>query len=152
MEDLQLTFWHWWILGLGLLILEMLLPGTFFLWMGIASFVVGLLLMLIADLSWQLQLTLFAILSVVSTLSWRGWQKRNPDETDQPRLNRRGEQYIDRVFTLEEDIINGVGKIRVDDSSWRIEGPDCEAGTRVRVVDVDGVVLVIECLADPGST
>ncbi len=146
MEDLQLVFWHWWIAGLGLIILEMLLPGTFFLWMGIASFVVGLLLALLPNLSWQIQFTLFSVLSIIAIVSWRYWQKRNPQETDQPRLNRRGEQYIDRVFTLDEAMVNGVGKIRVDDSSWKVEGEDCEAGTRVKVVSADGVVLVVKCL------
>ena len=73
-----------------------------------------------------------------------GWLKRHPTETDQPRLNRRGEQYLGRVFTLEHPVVNGLGKIRVDDSTWKISGPDCSEGTQVRVVGVDGVVLRVE--------
>ena len=73
---------------------------------------------------------------------------RHPTETDQPRLNRRGEQYIGRTFTLDEPIVNGLGKIRVDDSTWKIEGGDCAAGTRITVVGVDGVVLKVENRAE----
>jgi membrane protein implicated in regulation of membrane protease activity len=67
----------------------------------------------------------------------------HPIETDQPRLNRRGEQYVGRVFTLREPIVNGQGKIRVDDSTWKIQGVDCPSGTKVRVTGVNGVVLQV---------
>ena len=40
--------------------------------------------------------------------------------------------------------MNGVGKVVVDDSTWRVKGPDLPAGTHVRVVGVDGVVFVVE--------
>ncbi|MDF1530326.1 MAG: NfeD family protein, partial [Sedimenticola sp.] len=68
---------------------------------------------------------------------------KNPTKSDQPRLNRRGEQYIGRIFTLSEPMVNGQGKIKVDDSIWKISGADCPAGARVKVVDVDGVVLKV---------
>jgi membrane protein implicated in regulation of membrane protease activity len=64
-------------------------------------------------------------------------------------LNRRGQQYTGRIFTLDHPIVNGVGKIDVDDSTWRVKGPDLEAGTRVRVVGVDGVVFVVESAETP---
>jgi hypothetical protein len=51
---------------------------------------------------------------------------------------------VGRVFTLGNPIVNGEGKIKVDDSIWKIRGPDCEPGARVRVNGVDGVVLTIE--------
>jgi len=81
---------------------------------------------------------------LVSVAIGRWLIKRYPIRTDEPRLNRRGEQYIGRVFTLEEPIVNRHGKIRVDDSTWKIEGDDCRPGTNVRVVGVDGVVLKVE--------
>ena len=51
-----LTYWHWWILGVALIVLEMFAPGTFFLWMGIASGLVGFILLLAPELGWQYQL------------------------------------------------------------------------------------------------
>ena len=144
MNGYQPDFWHWWILALALTIAEALLPGTFLLWMGIAAFLLGLLLWLIPTLVLEAQLALFAILSLLSIAGWRIWQRRHPDQSDQPALNRRGEQYVGRVFMLEEPIENGFGKVRVVDSLWRDTGGDAAAGTRVRVTGVDGVVLVVE--------
>ena len=64
--------------------------------------------------------------------------------SDEPHLNRRGEQYIGRVFTLDVAIVNGQGKVRVDDTTWKVQGDDCPVGTRVRVHGVDGVVLLVK--------
>lgn len=143
-EGYQPDFWHWWILALGLVILETLLPGTFFLWMGISAIVLGLLAYLIPAMGWETQLMLFAILSLISIVGWRMWQRKHPDESDQPMLNRRSEQYIGRVFTLETPIVNGFGKVRVGDTLWRVKGDELPDGTRVKVTAADGVVLVVE--------
>jgi membrane protein implicated in regulation of membrane protease activity len=140
----QPDFWHWWILALVLIIVEVLVPGTFFLWMGAAALVLGVLAWLMPAMSWELQLMLFAVLSLVSIVGWRAWQRRHPEVTDQPTLNRRGEQYIGRVFELETAIENGYGKVRVGDSLWRVRGDDAPAGGRVRVTATDGVILVVE--------
>ncbi|HOP17645.1 MAG TPA: NfeD family protein [Gammaproteobacteria bacterium] len=144
MNGYQPDFWHWWILALALIIAETLLPGTFFLWMGISALVLGLVAWLIPAMGWETQLMLFAVLSLVSIVGWRQWQRRHPDESDHPTLNRRGEQYIGQVFVLDTAIANGFGKVRVGDSHWRVSGEDAPAGMRVRVTDVDGVVLVVE--------
>ncbi|MEJ1342757.1 MAG: NfeD family protein [Candidatus Sedimenticola sp. (ex Thyasira tokunagai)] len=138
------TYWQWWVLAVFLIILEVFSPGAFFLWMGVSAGVVGLVLMLVPGLDWEFQVLSFAVFSVISVIAWRFVLKSNPTATDQPALNRRGEQYLDRVFTLETPVINGQGRIRVDDTTWKIHGPDCPAGSRVQVVGVDGVVLRVE--------
>lgn len=68
----------------------------------------------------------------------------HPIPTDQPLLNRRVLQLSGRVFCLEDGIVNGEGKMKVDDTVWRIRGQDCPKGTMVRVVSADGVVLNVE--------
>ncbi|MGB5569774.1 MAG: NfeD family protein, partial [Sedimenticolaceae bacterium] len=93
MNGYQPDFWHWWILALALIIAETLLPGTFFLWMGVSALVLGGLAWLIPTMGWEIQLMLFAVLSLVSIVGWRMWQRKNPDESDHPMLNRRAEQY-----------------------------------------------------------
>jgi membrane protein implicated in regulation of membrane protease activity len=143
-EGYRPDFWHWWILALGLIILETVLPGTFFLWMGISALLLGVIVWLAPAIGWEGQLVLFALLSLVSIVGWRMWQRRHPEESDHPTLNRRAEQYIGRVFTLETPIENGFGKVRVGDSLWRAQGRDMAAGQQVRVTSVDGVVLVVE--------
>lgn len=146
MEELfsHINNWSWWILAVVLLVLEAFAPGTFFLWMGIAAGLVGLLVMVAPGMGWEYQIFIFAVLSVVSIVVWRNYFRKHPVVTDQPTLNRRGEQYVGRTFTLDEPIVNGKGKIRVDDTSWKIEGMDCDAGSKVRVVGVDGVMLKVE--------
>lgn len=144
MSGYQPDFWHWWILALALIIVEMFVPGTFFLWMGVSAIAVGLLAWLIPAMGWEFQLMLFAILSLVSIVAWRVYQRRHPDESDQPALNRRGEQYIGRVFVLETPIENGFGKVRVGDTLWRVRGADAPVGSRVKVIGTEGVLLLVE--------
>lgn len=145
---MNIVFWHWWILAGILLILELLAPTAFFLWLGISAGMMGLLLMVMGGMSLEVQLVLFAVFAVISTILWRRFRDRNPLPSDQPTLNRRGAQYIGRTFTLKEAIVNGVGKIEVDDSSWRVTGPDQPEGTRVQVIGLDGVVFRVQPVDD----
>jgi hypothetical protein len=136
--------WTWIVLGLVLMGLELLAPGVFFLWLGFAAVATGLLDWAFG-LSWQAAALTFAVLSVGSVLAGRALTRR-PDEEDEgpSALNRRGHALIGRVFTLETPIADGAGRIRVDDSSWRVTGPAAPAGASVRVVRVEGATLVVE--------
>lgn len=138
-----ISHWHWWILAVALVILEVFAPGAFFLWLGIAAGAVGVLAYLAPAMGWEYQVLTFSVLSVVSIVIWRRYFRTLPDDTDQPTLNRRGEQYVGRLFTLTEPIVNGLGKITVDDSTWKIHGEDCPAGTRVEVTGVEGTILKV---------
>lgn len=140
----ELTYWHWWIAAGVLMILEMMAPGAFFLWLGISAALLGVIVLVIPGMSWEIQLILFGIFSVAAIFLWVRFKKGRPSVSDQPTLNRRGHHYVGRTFTLEHPIENGVGKIEVDDSTWRVRGDEIEAGVRVKVVDVDGVVLIVE--------
>jgi len=150
MEWLEhIVFWHWWILAGLLLILELTAPSFFFLWLGIAAAAVGLILLVFPAIDLEIQLTLFAIASIVAILAWRKYRESRPVTTDQPNLNRRGQQYIGRVFSLSSPIVNGVGKVTVDDSTWKVKGPDLPKGTHIRVTGVDGVVFNVETADNP---
>ena len=90
------------------------------------------------------QVLIFAVLSVITVVMYKSYQKINPHVTDEPALNRRGEQYIGRNFTLREPIVNGEGKIKVDDTTWKVASMDMSAGMTVRVVAVEGSTLKVE--------
>lgn len=139
----RVDYWHWLIFGGVLLLVEVLLPSFFFLWMAVAAAVVALVMLLVPELDWQYQLMIFSVLSVVSIVLFRRYQRVSPEPTDQPALNRRGEQYIGRTFTLQEPIVNRNGVLRVDDTTWRVSGDDLPAGTRVTVTGADGVILQV---------
>ena len=130
----EIVFWHWWIAGLVFIILEMFVPGAVLIWLGAAAGIVGLILLAFPEMGWEIQFLIWSVLSIGTAVGWRIYLKRNPIETDRPTLNRRGDQYVGRQFTLEEPVVNGLGKIRVDDSTWKIEsGSDLPVGTRITV-------------------
>ena len=141
----QFLYWHWIVFGLALVMLEMLLPGFVLIWFGAGAILVGGLLYIFPELSWQWQFFVFSIFSVMSLFGWRFWSKNN--EADDPEsgvLNQRGKALIGRETLLIEPIVNGVGRIQVDDTFWRVNGEDLENGKLVRIVDVDGATLKVE--------
>ncbi|MBF0448639.1 MAG: NfeD family protein [Magnetococcales bacterium] len=140
----HLNHYHWWIIGILLVILEVLAPAFFFLWMGFAAGLVGVALLIFPELGWKSQLLTFSLLSVVSIYLSREYLKKKPIATDQPTLNRRGSQYIGRFFTLTSPIVNQVGRIQVDDSIWKVVGPDLAIGEKIRVIEVQGTDLIVE--------
>jgi membrane protein implicated in regulation of membrane protease activity len=140
----HIVFWHWWILAGLLLILVLTAPAFFFLWLGIAAAAVGLILMVFPSIGIETQLVLFGIASIVAVIAWRKYRESRPIKSDQPNLNRRGHQYIGRMFSLDHPIVNGVGKVTVDDSTWKVKGADMPAGTHVKVTGVEGVVFTVE--------
>lgn len=140
----EITFWHWLILGGVFLIVELTTCSGFLLWIGIASFLVAILVFFIPDMIWPWQLLWFAFLSLVSCLCWWRYLRNFNEKNDQPALNQRSEQYIGRVLTLESAIENGRGRVKVGDTLWRVVGEDMPEGTKVQVVRVEGVLLHVE--------
>ena len=142
--SLQPLFWHWWLIGLALVIVEAFFPGAFFLWMGISALVVGALLWLAPGMDIFAQVGLFAVIAIGSVLLWRRLRPGKSTHAAQSGLNDRGSLYTGRTFTLAAPIVNGVGQVRVDDGQWRVAGPDLPAGAKVRVLAVDGATLQVE--------
>ena len=140
----EIVFWNWWVFALVLIIVEVLVAGTFFLWMGISAGLVGLVLFVMPGLGWEMQLSLFAIFSVVSIIISRLWLAKHARAETPSTLNRRGSQYIGREFTLTDPVINGVGRLNVDDTIWRISGPDMESGSQIIVEAMDGTILKVK--------
>src|SRR5437899_5803524 len=101
----SLGAWNWFILGVVLLILEIIAPGIFMLWLGLAAFLVGLV-SFVVDWSWQLQLVAFAAFSLAAIPLWRRLGSPAKTPSDQPFLNRRADAFIGRIFTLERPIVD----------------------------------------------
>lgn len=139
----QNTPWSWIIAGLVLLALELVLPGGFLLWMGIAGILTGLVV-LFQPLDWPVQWLIFGALSLVSILAWVRFTRNRAAQTDRPLLNQRAEQFIGREVVLNEAITGGFGRLTLGDSIWRISGPDLPAGDKVRIIGAEGAVLRVE--------
>jgi len=131
------------ILAAVLLILEMIAPGIFLMWFGMAAAATGLIVFRY-DPTWQWQLIWFCGLSLVTVLVVNRYLLKHPLESEQPLLNERGAQLIGRSFDLVDPIVNGRGSVSVGDTIWRVKGPELAAGTRITVVGIDGTVLKVE--------
>lgn len=143
----ELGPWNWMVLGFVLLALEIVLPGVFLLWIGVAAILTGALSLQLwgAEFwSWQVQVLAFLILALISAYAGKKLVGGNDDETDEPLLNRRGAQLIGRTAVLAEPILEGRGRVQLGDTVWRVAGPDLPAGARVRVTAAEDSQLTVE--------
>jgi membrane protein implicated in regulation of membrane protease activity len=135
--------WSWMVAGLVLLALELVVPGGFFLWLGISGLATGILAF-VPGISQPFQWVIFGALGLVSVLLWRRYSRGHKEVTDQPFLNNRAERFVGHEAVIDTPIVNGFGKLRLGDTDWRISGPDLAAGAKVRIVGHDvGVLKVI---------
>ena len=137
------THWFWLSLGLILGVGEMLLPGFFLIWLGLAAIIVGLLDYFL-PIAIPFQVALFAILSILTVYAGKKFLKDNPIETTDPKLNDRGARLVGEVVEVVEAIADGHGRVKVGDSVWSARGADAGVGDRVRVTGADGAVLLVE--------
>lgn len=146
---LELGPWNWMVLGFVLLALEIVIPGIFLLWIGIAALLTGALSLQLWEWgfwTWQAQVIVFLALSLVSAYIGSRIAGSKQAKSDQPLLNKRGEQLLGRTATLSEPIREGRGRIQLGDTLWRVSGPELPIGTRVRVVGAteNDLELVVE--------
>jgi inner membrane protein len=136
--------WGWILAGLALMALEMLSPGIFLIWLGLAALMTGILDAGLG-LSWQASSMLFAVLAVGLVLAARRLTGRRSDVPDAAGdLNIRGQRLVGQRFTLDRPLLNGEGQLKVGDSVWRIVGPDMVAGAVIRITAIEGATLRIE--------
>ncbi len=141
--------WSWTVLGLVLLIVEIFATGTFFLWFAVAALVVGLMTFALGGVGFwglQAQLIVFVVLSIVLVIIGRKLMaNRNVEDSDNPNLNQRTKQIIGREAVLVEAITNGVGRIKLGDTIWRVKGEDAPVGATVKIVgETGGTMLLVE--------
>jgi membrane protein implicated in regulation of membrane protease activity len=136
----------WGALALVLFAAEALAPGAFMLWIGIGAAAVFVLVAVFADIPLLWQVVAFVLLSVVSIQCYRRWGRSHGRQSDAPLLNRRAEQLVGRVVLLDQPIIAGKGRAKIDDAFWVVDGPDLPAGSAVRVVAVAGMTLKVQAV------
>ncbi len=144
---ISMTPWHWLTAAVLLLVIEMMIGSYYLLWVSFSAFLTAVLQWMFG-FEWGAQIIVFTLSTLFSVIAWYIYDKRRDKTSTRPHLNKRGHQYIGRTFQLSQPIINGVGKINVDDSSWKVKGSDAAVGTAVRVKDIDGTVLIVESLGE----
>ena len=141
----QIVFWYWWALAAILLVFEMLLPGVVFLFLAVGALASGAVMLAAPALSLELQLVIFAVVSVAAAFALRPTLRRlHQSRVGEPAMNARGDSLVGKVMVLDAPILNGRGRIKLGDGSWSVTGPDMVAGARVRVSGVDGNELRVE--------
>lgn len=137
----------WWlVLGIALMVAELFNPGAFLLWLGLGALLTAVTVLAAPGLALVWQVVVFGLLSLGAILGYRQWRRRHPriEASDHPLLNRRAAQFVGQVYTLAEPMVDGRGRLKIGDAYWALAGADLAAGTRVRVVATDGVVLQVQ--------
>ncbi len=146
MFDSDWGAWVWAIVTLLLLAGEVLAPGAFMLWLAFAAAAMFVVTWLFPDLPFLAQAVLFTVLGFTSILTYRKYFRNREPQSDQPALNRRTQQLIGRIVPLERAIERGTGRVQIADAYWTVAGPDLPAGTSVRIIDADGLTLIVEAM------
>ncbi|MFB1010589.1 MAG: NfeD family protein [Thiopseudomonas sp.] len=139
------TWWHWFIAAILLMILEILVPGIFLIWLGLGAALTGLFLLLIpgAGLAWQLLALACSIcIAVAAGLKWqRKLLRRQPAQ-----LNLGLDGFIGRIAEVSQPFAQGHGRIRLDGSSYPATSktPELAAGHLVQVTATRANLLVVE--------
>ena len=144
MADIIIESWHWFVLSLILMGIEILAPGAFFLWLGLAALIVAGISTLYV-FTWPIQLILFAVISVIVVWVGRPFYEKL-SHTQKNGLNQGAHRFIGMVLILDNPIVNGHSRITIGGSTWGVIGPDTDVGVKVKVVAIDGNALVVELL------
>ena len=132
----------WAAVALVLVAAETLAPGAFLLWLGFAAAAVWAVLFFVPmEPLWQV--ITFVVLAFVSVGIYVKFFRGQEKESDQPLLNRRGEQLVGQVFLLDQAIVDGRGRLKIGDAFWVAEGPDLPQGQRVRVIAARNMSLQV---------
>lgn len=137
--------WIWLTLGVLLAGLEMLVPGVYLIWLGIAAIITGVLTGLL-HLSLPAQVLDFVFLALIIAFSARRWLRDSPIVSADPLLNRRGARMVGETAVVVQAIEHGSGRVHIGDSEWIARGPDTAAGERVRITGTQGATLLVEPL------
>jgi len=135
--------WLWAIGGVLLLILELLAPGFFLIFIGVAAIATGIFALLF-DLGLPAQLGLFAIYSLLAVMGGRRFYANANEDVSDPLLNDRAARLVGKVVTVVEAVDEHGGRVRVGDSEWSARGGPADAGQRVRIAGIDGNCLRVE--------
>lgn len=141
--------WWWWVGGgIVLAALEMVVPGVYLVWLALAALVTGVLAFAGSPLI--LQIVSFVFLSLIFAYSAKRMLRDKPIESSDPLMNNRAGRLVGQTAVVTHAIDGGEGRVRVGDGEWLASGPDCPAGTRVRIAGAIGACLNVEALELPG--
>ena len=135
--------WLWAIGGLLLLIAEMVAPGFFLVFVGVAAIATGMFTLLF-DLGLAPQLVLFVVYTALAVLAGKRWSAQPVHGDVEHSLNDPSRRLIGKTVIVVEAVDEHSGRVRVGDGEWPARGVSAAAGERVKVIGVDGNCLSVE--------
>lgn len=152
LETLFSAWWYWLVAACLLLILEILLPGIFLIWLGLGAALVGLLLLAFSDAGPAWQLLMLAGGICVAVAAGLRWQKQLVRQAPNA-LNQGMEAFVGRTARVSQAFHNGRGRIHLDGSTYaatcKQDNPDTD--TLVRVCAVNGNLMHVELFPEGKS-
>jgi inner membrane protein len=142
-----LSPWWWVALGIVLGALEMLTMSFFLIWWGVAAIIMAILLVFLPTMPGEIQVALFAAISVALTFIGRSYVVKFGDGAEPvPGLNRRSGSLVGRsAKVVSAD--GSEGKVEIDGIPWRarsVEGNLPEPGALVEITASDGTTLSVK--------
>lgn len=136
--------WLWTIGGVVLLIAEVVAPGFFLLFIGVAALLTGILALLLG-FGLVPQLAIFAILAYLSVhFGGRRFYATRYDYSADRLINDPAGRLLGRVVVVVQPVDSHGGRVKLGDSEWSARGAPAAVGDRVRIVDVEGNCLKVE--------
>lgn len=143
-----MEFWSnwtiWLSIGFLLLILELMIPGVFLMWWGLAAMITALSAKFFPTLSLGELFTIFALFAVLFSLIW--WKiQRNRDQVDdrQTDLNSREHHLTGMVGVVVEVVSGNIIRAKFGDTTWKVIGDNLQLGDNVEVLKVEGITLLV---------
>lgn len=143
---MELVWWHWLVLGMVLVGLEMLVPTFFLLWFGLGAVITGVVVALL-PMGFAVQFLLWALCSLAMMGIWLKWFK-NPDRT---RAGQAKEGVLGITGLVTRAVPEmGEGEILfqrpvLGADRWPAVADEAiPAGAKARVVDVLGQTLKVQ--------
>ncbi len=140
--------WLWWSVGVVLLAGEMVIPGVYLMWIGLAGAATGVFAWLFPEWGFAGHGLIFAVLGAASIYLGNEYFYKRRQEEPEEHVNTRGHSHIGKTYRLATAIKDGRGKVHVRDSEWLAEGPDLPKGAKVKVKAVEGITLVVEAVEE----
>ena len=139
-----MQWWFWFIIGLGLLVLEVVMPTGFFLLMfGVAAIAVGILVSVGLAGGWEAQGIVFSVLAVLFAIILA---KRMKGTTASNNMEPTGAVGA-KIRVVADTVVGAVGQGELWGSPWRVKNVGVDtilAGEECLVIGVEGVTLQVK--------
>jgi len=135
-------FWHWWVLALCFIVFAGMLRAPIYAALTMSTGIMGIVVTQDPLMPIMLQLGIFTTVTLIFLVALNIWM-RNRSQTDQKEPSEEAKNMIGIEFELSAPIQNGFGEVTVNGQHWSIKGPRIKKGTLVRVLKLDGNMLMV---------